>query len=224
LQLEKRTLEEKLADHENVLQSKITEINKLTEENEILSKKQMSNEETGASSNICNGVQNGEAEHEDTKLLSQKLSIANEEKEKVSQEKDSIVKQMTEEIEDYKNQLQSVSNELKTQKDKNDALRSKNWKAMDALNNVEQSYQKLLRAQTNSKQESTSTKTNSSLSVSVSFLFCVCPIISNVLLQVQFKSTQLLTNYFHCNCLNLDCDTLFFISSLPILVSLKNRL
>ena len=39
--------------------------------------------ETGASSNICNGVQNGEAEHEDTKLLSQKLSIANEEKEKV---------------------------------------------------------------------------------------------------------------------------------------------
>ena len=27
---------------------------------------------------------------------------------------------MTEEIEDYKNQLQSVSNELKTQKDKND--------------------------------------------------------------------------------------------------------
>jgi len=120
LQLEKRNLEEKLADHENVLQSKITEINKLTEENEILSKKQMSNEETGASSNICNGVQNGEAEHEDTKLLSQKLSIANEEKEKVSQEKDSIVKQMTEEIEDYKNQLQSVSNELKTQKDKND--------------------------------------------------------------------------------------------------------
>merc|ERR1712080_593650 len=120
LQLEKRTLEEKLADHENVLQSKITEINKLTEENEMLSKKQMSNEETGASSNICNGVQNGEADHEDTKLLSQKLSIANEEKEKVSQEKDSIVKQMTEEIEDYKNQLQSVSNELKTQKDKND--------------------------------------------------------------------------------------------------------
>ena len=39
--------------------------------------------ETGASSNICNGVQNGEADHEDTKLLSQKLSIANEEKEKV---------------------------------------------------------------------------------------------------------------------------------------------
>ena len=27
---------------------------------------------------------------------------------------------MTEEIEEYKNQLQSVSNELKTQKDKND--------------------------------------------------------------------------------------------------------
>ena len=27
---------------------------------------------------------------------------------------------MTEKIEDYKNQLQSVSNELKTQKDKND--------------------------------------------------------------------------------------------------------
>ena len=116
MQLEKRNLEEKLADHENVLQSKITEINKLTEENEILSKKQMSNEgifsytillklsthksyyamtstvkyivpilylETGASSNICNGVQNGESEHEDTNLLSQKLSIANEEKEKV---------------------------------------------------------------------------------------------------------------------------------------------
>ena len=39
--------------------------------------------ETGASSTVCNGVQNGEAEHEDTKLLSQKLSIANEEKEKV---------------------------------------------------------------------------------------------------------------------------------------------
>ena len=95
---------------------------------------------------------------------------------------------------------------------------------MDALNNVEQSYQKLLRAQTNSKQESTSTKTNSSLSVSVSFLFCVCPIILNVLLQVQFKNTQLSTNYFHCNCLNLHCDTLFFIFSLPILVSLKNKL
>ena len=85
---------------------------------------------------------------------------------------------------------------------------------MDALNNVEQSYQKLLRAQTNSKQESTSTKTNSSLSVSVSFLFCVCPIILNVLLKVQFKSTQLLTNYFHGNCLNLHCDTFSFWLSL----------
>ena len=40
---------------------------------------------------------------------------------------------------------------------------------MEALNNVEQSYQKLLMAQSNSKQQPSSGKVNTSFSVSVSF-------------------------------------------------------
>ena len=79
----------------------------------------------------------------------------NEEIDEPNQSNDNLVKQMEEEIQHYKNQLQIANNELKTQRGKNDDLRSKNWKAMEALSNSERMYQKTQKSQANSKKQST---------------------------------------------------------------------
>ena len=67
----------------------------------------------------------------------------------------SVVMQMRQEIDQYKDQFHKVSRELKIQEGKNADLRSKNWKAMEALNNVERLYQKSLKTQGNPKRQST---------------------------------------------------------------------
>ena len=63
----------------------------------------------------------------------------------------SVVMQMRQEIDQYKDQFHKVSRELKIQEGKNADLRSKNWKAMEALNNVERLYQKSLKTQATRK-------------------------------------------------------------------------
>jgi len=67
----------------------------------------------------------------------------------------SVVMQMRQEIDQYKDQFHKVSRELKIQEGKNADLRSKNWKAMEALNNVERLYQKSLKTPGNPKRQST---------------------------------------------------------------------
>ena len=57
------------------------------------------------------------------------------------------IMQMRQEMEQYKDQFHKVSRELKIQENKNADLRSKNWKAMEALNNVERLYQKVLKSE-----------------------------------------------------------------------------
>ena len=59
----------------------------------------------------------------------------------------SVIMQMRQEMEQYKDQFHKVSRELRIQENKNADLRSKNWKAMEALNNTERLYQKVLKSQ-----------------------------------------------------------------------------
>ena len=68
------------------------------------------------------------------------------------------VNQMQKELEDYKEQLEAAKNEIKVQQGKNDDLRSKNWKAMEALSNMERMYQKNAKTN-NTKKQSNQPKT-----------------------------------------------------------------
>ena len=67
----------------------------------------------------------------------------------------SVIMQMRQEIDQYKDQFHKISRELKIQEGKNADLRSKNWKAMEALNNVERLYQKSLKTPGNPKRQYT---------------------------------------------------------------------
>merc|ERR1712018_760865 len=68
---------------------------------------------------------------------------------------------MQKELVDYKEQLEAAKNEVKVQQGKNDDLRTKNWKAMEALSNMERLYQKNAKSN-NSKKPPGQTKANSS--------------------------------------------------------------
>ena len=63
---------------------------------------------------------------------------------------------------------------------------------MEALNNVEQSYQKVLRAHSNSKQQPTPAKSNTSFAVSVSFQLKTSVTQSNQI----FCDTMIKVHYF----------------------------
>ena len=70
------------------------------------------------------------------------------------------VNQMQKELEDYKEQLEAAKNEIKVQQGKNDDLRSKNWKAMEALSNMERMYQKNAKTNNTKKQSNQPKTTN----------------------------------------------------------------
>ena len=74
------------------------------------------------------------------------------------------VNQMQKELEDYKEQLEAAKNEVKVQQGKNDDLRSKNWKAMEALGNLERLYQKNTKGQNSRKPQNKGNNNNNSSS------------------------------------------------------------
>ncbi|XP_022777542.1 myosin-4-like [Stylophora pistillata] len=57
----------------------------------------------------------------------------------VVKEKDDAITKLTEELEEKKEECSKLENVIQQQKDKNNELREKNWKAMDALSNMEKS-------------------------------------------------------------------------------------
>jgi len=79
----------------------------------------------------------------------QKYLAISQEHEQISKEKDVILEKMHTVESDYKSQVSKLESDLEDQRAKNNELRSKNWKTVEALNSVEQNYQKLLKSNEN---------------------------------------------------------------------------
>jgi len=78
--------------------------------------------------------------------LQQKYLAISQEHEQILKEKDVILQKMHTVESDYKSQVSKLESDLEDQRAKNNELRSKNWKTVEALNSVEQNYQKLLKS------------------------------------------------------------------------------
>merc|ERR1712223_2318073 len=88
----------------------------------------------------------------------QKYLAISQEHEQISKEKDVILEKMHTVESDYKSQVSKLESDLEDQRAKNNELRSKNWKTVEALNSVEQNYQKLLKSNQNQKPAGSDTK------------------------------------------------------------------
>ena len=78
--------------------------------------------------------------------MQQKYLAISQEHEQILKEKDVILQKMHTVESDYKSQVSKLESDLEDQRAKNNELRSKNWKTVEALNSVEQNYQKLLKS------------------------------------------------------------------------------
>ncbi|XP_035219489.1 ribosome-binding protein 1-like isoform X1 [Stegodyphus dumicola] len=140
------------------LLTKISELNKLQAEvkelkleNERLAEQLVSTKErvAGDGQEIVhqNGEVNGKAQDED-------ILKSIEEKDKLLKEKEVLLTQLNEDLNKQKAKISVLSEEIENQKQKNNELREKNWKAMDALTNAEKSAElKIKEIQTSSEQK-----------------------------------------------------------------------
>ncbi|XP_059095012.1 ribosome-binding protein 1-like isoform X2 [Tigriopus californicus] len=128
-------------------------------------------ESQGTSSNGVNGHHGSIEEHqiqqqqlqqhmtsavvaqEESSAWQLKYQNAVEQKEILVKENEAALSKLHAEISAYKKQLQDIQSELETQKAKNDELRTKNWKVMEALSATESLYQKLLKSKQDQQQQ-----------------------------------------------------------------------
>jgi len=138
------------------------ELARLADENERISDQLASMaERPAAEGQEANGNEsfNGNGDHhapsddikkaavaEQENLLQQKYLAIGQEHEQILKEKDVILQKMHTVESDYKSQVSKLESDLEDQRAKNNELRSKNWKTVEALNSVEQNYQKLLKS------------------------------------------------------------------------------
>lgn len=143
LEAEKKRFVELEQQQKQVLKKLQSEIEQLTEE--LVSTK---DRVAGDGQEIVhqNGELNGKAE-DDATLKSL------EEKEKLLKEKEAVLAQVNEDYNKLKARVSVLDQEIEEQKKKNNELREKNWKAMDALKTAEQNAeQKVKEVQSSSEQ------------------------------------------------------------------------
>merc|ERR1712029_666215 len=93
-----------------------------------------------------NGHFNNEKKHQEEEQIWHKKYLAmSQEHEQILKEKDVIMQNFSSVESQYKTQVSKLEADLEDQRAKNNELRSKNWKTVEALNSVEQSYQKVLK-------------------------------------------------------------------------------
>merc|ERR1719431_1189300 len=154
----------------NCLKQK-TELARLADENERISDQLASMaERPAAEGQEANGQEsfNGNGNHhapsdeikntEQENPWQQKYLAISQEHEQILKEKDVILQKMHTVESDYKSQVSKLESDLEDQRAKNNELRSKNWKTVEALNSVEQNYQKLLKSNQNQKPAGSDTK------------------------------------------------------------------
>lgn len=154
LESSKKTLEEKLTAEQNryleLEQQQKQVVKKLQSEIEQLTEQLVSTKErvAGDGQEILhqNGELNGKAE-DDATLKSL------EEKEKLLKEKEALLAQVNEDYNKLKTRVSILDQEIEEQKKKNNELREKNWKAMDALKTAEQSAEQKVKEIQNSSEQ-----------------------------------------------------------------------
>merc|ERR1712029_661743 len=106
-----------------------------------------------------NGHFNNEKKHQEEEQIWHKKYLAmSQEHEQILKEKDVIMQNFSSVESQYKTQVSKLEADLEDQRAKNNELRSKNWKTVEALNSVEQNYQKLLKSNQNQKPAGSDTK------------------------------------------------------------------
>jgi len=152
-----------------------SELSRLAEENERISDQlatyverprtegQEANGNANANSqNGHNGndhFKNNENKHQEEEQVWHKKYLAmSQEHEQILKEKDVIMQNFSSVESQYKTQVSKLEADLEDQRAKNDELRSKNWKTVEALNSVEQSYQKVLKNKPSSSSDNEDVK------------------------------------------------------------------
>jgi len=147
-----KDLDGKVKELSSLCMKQKNELSRLSEENERISEqlatyverpRPQGREANGSSTPEPNGSSHNDVT-EDNEWHKKYLAVS-EEHEQIIKEKDVILQKLHSAESQLKSQVSKLESDLEDQRAKNNDLRSKNWKTVEALNNVEQKYQNLLK-------------------------------------------------------------------------------
>ncbi|XP_076366291.1 uncharacterized protein LOC143255080 isoform X1 [Tachypleus tridentatus] len=137
-------LQAQISDLTNKNNEQRNEINNLIQQNETLSSEISCLQEQSAAKQQESMQQNGEL-YNKMNEGQQMNQIDLIEHQKMLEEKDQALQQLEDELSTHKEQLLSLREEIENQKQKNNELREKNWKTMEALQISEQAAEEKLK-------------------------------------------------------------------------------